>query len=292
MKAANKRNSSLKGTTSSVHNETVRIVDEQMKDTVSQMQALDDFVMRARSQNDQHYDQHNKSLEGLSTAVKASYTNIGYHFNSTYERVKNLGEDMSGKQISSQELFASVDDMVCKPLADLRANISNTCLEDYQPSGETPQKVAYLYPTELPQTGDHEILLAALRGGNISSGSSITSTGKPSTIVFHDAYNDSGGDTFSPLGQITPTEIRTKMAGKLREVDANINLGKSNTFDRQITTMNNLTSESSLASTLQISNYKRSMITSGRLPMPKPGKESVVTLAVEGKENDLPSAFG
>ncbi|KAI9732742.1 MAG: kinesin motor protein cin8 [Claussenomyces sp. TS43310] len=290
--AADKRNSSLQGTTSSVHNETVRIVDEQMKGLAFQMQALGSLITRARSQNDQRYDQHNKSLEGLSTAVKASYTNIGYHFNSTYERVKNLGDDISGKHISSQELLASVDDTVRQPLADLRVNISNTSLEDYQPTGETPPKVAYLYPTELPQTGDHEILLAALRGGTISGGSSATSPSKPRTIVFHDAYNNSGGETFSPMDQTSPTRIRTMMAVGLREIDANVNAGKSITLDGQTSIANNSTTASSLESLLQIPNYKRSMTTSGKLPMLKSGKKSAVTFAVEGRENVLPSAFG
>jgi kinesin family protein 11 len=59
-------------TTKSVHAETVRIVDEQMKDIETQMSALDDFVTRARSQNAQHHDSHAQSLQKLSATVKSS----------------------------------------------------------------------------------------------------------------------------------------------------------------------------------------------------------------------------
>ncbi|EHL01884.1 putative Kinesin-like protein bimC [Glarea lozoyensis 74030] len=86
--AANKHNSSLQTSTKSVHEESVRIVNEQMKDIEIQMQALDDFVSRARSQNAQHHDSHVQSLQALSTTVKTSYGNVGSHFNATYERDK------------------------------------------------------------------------------------------------------------------------------------------------------------------------------------------------------------
>ena len=263
-----------------------------MKDIAFQMQALDDFVTRARSQTSQHYNQHTKNLEGLSTTNKALYTNAGTHFDSTYKRVKDFGDEMLGRHISSQEHLASVDDMVRQPLADLRANISNTTLEEYQPTGQTPQKVPYIYQTELPQTGDYEALLATLRGGAISAGSSITSPSKPSTIVFHDADNNSGSEKSWTVNQTSPIEIRPMGAGGLREIDANINAGNPISSDGHISAANNSTTDPSLAFLPQIPKFKRSATASGRLPMPKSGKKSVVHIAAEGRENVPPSAFG
>ena len=291
VKAANKHNASLQNTTKSVHNETVRIVDEQMKDIALQMQALDDFVTRARSQNTQHLDSHTASLQGLNSTVQTSYASIGLHFASTYERVKEFGDDMSEKHTSSQNHLDAVDEMLRQPLAELRGNIVNTTLEEYQPTGQTPQKVSYLYPANLPQTGDHVTLLASLRGG-LTNGSGITSPSKSSTIVFNDAQHKSGEASVT-LSTTPSTETRRTTAGGLREINANIGAGNpilsesvtsasASSADPSITDL-------SLSSLPQIPTFKRSVTASGKLPMPKSGKKSLLT--VEGRENVPPSAF-
>ncbi|KAB8290374.1 hypothetical protein EYC80_010807 [Monilinia laxa] len=181
--AANKHNASVQATTRSVHDETVRIVDDQMKDISTQMQALDDFVTRARAQNAEHHDLHAQSLQGLSTTVKSSYDNIGTHFASTYGRVKDLGDEMTSKTQALVENLAPLDDNLRQPLADLRTNISKTAIQEYEPTGETPQKVQYQYPTHLPRTEAHETLLEALRRPQAME--------SPSKVVIPMVYNDS-----------------------------------------------------------------------------------------------------
>jgi kinesin family protein 11 len=265
------------------------MVDEQIKYIALQMQALDNLVTRARSQNAHHYDQHIKSLEGLSTTVKASYTNIGSHFNSIYERLKVFGDDMSRRQILSQKHLASVGDMVHQPLADLRANISNTVLEEYQPTGHTPQRVSYLYPTELPQTGDHGHILAASPGGIISGGGGVTSPSKSGGLVFHDTHNKSSGGPSSFMNETSSIETKAVLVRPLREIDANTNAGNSISLDGHISAANNSTTNPSLAFLSQTHSKKQSITASGRFPMPKLGKKSVVNVA-EGRENVPPNA--
>src|SRR5271168_5129617 len=186
MQAANKHNSSLQVTTRSVHDETIRIVDAQMKDMETQMKALDDFVTRARSQNTQHHDSHAQSLQGLSTIVKSSYANINSHFTSTYERVRDLGVEMLTKTDSLQETLTPLDSILRQPLAELRSSISNTALQEYQPTGETPQKVQYQYPTELPHTEAHETLLAALRRPSATTNNTTSPTKTMIPVIFND----------------------------------------------------------------------------------------------------------
>lgn len=69
----------------------------------TQMQALDDFVSRARSQNEQHHASHLQSLQGLASTVNHSYTSIGDHFVSTYDRVHDIGEDISARTTAIQD---------------------------------------------------------------------------------------------------------------------------------------------------------------------------------------------
>jgi kinesin family protein 11 len=280
MQAANKHNSTLQVTTRSVHDETVRIVDEQMKDISTQMQALDDFVTRARSQNAQHHDLHAKSLQGLSDTVKSSYDSVGSHFTSTYERVKDLGEEMSTKTASLAQNLAPLDDHLRQPLAELRTNITKTILKEYQPTGETPQKVQYQYPTHLPRTEAHETLLAALRRPQAME--------SPSKVVAPGVYNDStpSGSETDEVAYVPSSDTDSKPTG-LREIDVNINAGILN-------------SESQNFNQSQVSNGSVRSIdlddmappfkkqTTGRLPMPRATKKSSV-LALEGRENVLPS---
>jgi kinesin family protein 11 len=125
-----------------------------MKDMESQMRALDDFVTRARSQNAQHHDSHAQSLQNLSSTVKSSYSNIGSHFTSTYERVRDLGDEMSTKTATLQETLEPLDSVLREPLSTLSATTYRKHpIQDYQPTGETPQKVQYTYPTSLPSDG-------------------------------------------------------------------------------------------------------------------------------------------
>jgi kinesin family protein 11 len=259
-----------------------------MKDIEAQMQALDDFVTRARSQNARHHDSHVASLQGLSTTVKSSYSNIGSHFTSTYERVRDLGEEMSTKTSSLQESLVPLDSVLRKPLAELRDNISNMALQEYQPTGETPQKVQYQYPTELPRTEAHETLLAALRRPESSSASP-----SKSTTMIPVVFNDCPGDEVA----CTPPELlERKPTGGLREIDVNINAGLLNSdLHHQSngpnaapgTVVRPSPSVGDKTAVPQILSFKRSG--SGKLPLAAQkagGKKNV--LVAEGRENANP----
>ena len=265
-----------------------------MKDIETQMKALDDFVTRARSQNAQHHDSHVASLQGLSTTVKSSYSNIGSHFTSTYERVRDLGNEMSSQTSSLQESLEPLNSVLRQPLAELRENISRTTLQEYQSTGETPQKTQYLYPTELPRTEAHESLLAALRRPTPSS------PGKQTTMI-PVVFNDGPGDQVH-----SPSEFQERgrrQTGGLREIDANIinaSLLNSDLHHQSLQSMpsggkgvrpstsggENQKENNALP---QIPSFKRSM--SGKLPLAvqKSGGKRNTVAASEGRENVIPA---
>ncbi|KAL8933738.1 MAG: hypothetical protein Q9216_006230, partial [Gyalolechia sp. 2 TL-2023] len=170
--AVNEQNTAIQTTTKSVHEETIRIVDAQMKDMATQMQALDDFVARARSQNERHHATHISSLQGLASTVNESYSSIGEHFTSTYDRVKNIGNSVSEQSKALQDTLPPLTQNVQQPLADLRFSITNAPLKEYVPTGETPQKTQYHFPTTLPRTEPHDKLLNKLFHTTSSSSSS------------------------------------------------------------------------------------------------------------------------
>lgn len=255
------------------------------------MKALDDFVTRARSQNSQHHDSHAASLQGLSNTVKSSYSNIGSHFTFTYERVRDLGNEMSTQTASLQESLAPLDSVLRQPLAELRENISRTTIQEYRPTGETPQKIQYQYPTELPRTEAHETILATLHRPTSSSSPSKHTTMIP--VVF----NDGPGDEVATHSEFH--ERGRRRTGGLREIDANIinaglphsdfhnpSIPSSGKGVRPGTSGGDHQKENNALP--QIPSFKRSM--SGKLPLAvqKSGGKRNTVAASESRENVNP----
>lgn len=149
---ASEQSIAIQNTATSVHAETVRVVDEQVEDLGSKMHALDDFVTHARTENTTHHETHGQSVQALSNTVEQSFGNVSSHFRSTFDRVKNLGEEMELDANDMREGLEPLESQLCQPLTNLREGISSTTLQEYQPTGNTPQKAVYQYPTVLPRT--------------------------------------------------------------------------------------------------------------------------------------------
>jgi len=126
--AANGHSTSIQNTTRSVHAETVRVVDEQMKDLDVQMRALDDFVTRARSENSQHHDRHGQSMEKLSSTVGASIAGITDRFKDGLERVEEVGDAMETEATELHNSLEPLDETLCQPLTQLKEDIASTVL--------------------------------------------------------------------------------------------------------------------------------------------------------------------
>ncbi|KAI9689048.1 MAG: kinesin motor protein cin8 [Bathelium mastoideum] len=163
---ANEHTNSIRNTTASVHDETVRIVDAQMAHMEKQLSSLDEIVSRVRAQNETHHATHTTSLAGLSISVQESYNSIGSRLETSYDRVKDLNNDMSSHTQDLQNTLLSLDveAQIRSQLMNLRQTMSTTNITEYTSTGETPQKADYTYPTVLPQTEPHDRFLAKLRG--------------------------------------------------------------------------------------------------------------------------------
>lgn len=204
-KAINEHNSSIQATSKSVHEETIRIVDAQMKDMATQMQALDDFVTRARSQNERHHSTHVESLGCLAATVRHSYSSIGDHFVSTYDRVRVIGNDVAEQTTALSASLPPLASTVQQPLADLRTTITDAPLKEYIPTGDTPRKTQYQYPTTLPRTRPHSELL-----GKVTSPTPPSPQRSPSkATIYTDALSaDSHTSSTSPSKDPRPTSLR------------------------------------------------------------------------------------
>lgn len=249
--AANEHSTSIQATTKSVHAETVRVVDEQLADLDTQMRDLDTFVTRARASNAAHHDAHAASVNTLSSTVEDSFANISSHFTSTFDRVRDLGDEMDTDTKNLTTTLDPLGENICRPLSNLREDINNTILREYEPTGQTPQKLAYEYPTTLPRTEPAEVLLAGMEDHldvpptptqyPLSPASFPTET---ITTTIPTIFNDHDPDTemLPPLAQ---TRSRSSTAGtsknplgmSLREVNPNLTTTGSLIFDPSASTM-------------------------------------------------------
>jgi kinesin family member 11 len=247
-----------------------------MKGIDTKMRALDDFVTRARSQNSQYHDVHSQSLKNLSEVAKASYDSIGNQLATTHERIKGLGEDVSEKQKQLGENLATLDSTLQQPIFDLRANISRTTLQEYEPTGETPQRTRYEYPTELPRTEAHENLIAA---GSLSP--LIISPSK--SAVFSGPVPNANDESVKLRPSITSfsASLPPRKLPGLREINVNI-LGSSrnSTLEEGVANLSASVCADNTAPLLG-----RSLRESSSRKFVK--KSSVVPL--EGRENAMPS---
>ncbi|MCJ1357015.1 MAG: kinesin motor protein cin8 [Icmadophila ericetorum] len=164
--AVNEHNVSIQSTTKSIHEETIRVVDAQMKDVATQMQALDDFVKRAKSQNEDHRASHVQSLQRLGSSVKASQTEMSAHFSSAQIHITRLESDTAQQTASFHLSLPPLLSALRQPLFDLRTTIESRPLQEYIPTGSTPQKTEYTYPTILPRTEAHDKLLSTINNSS------------------------------------------------------------------------------------------------------------------------------
>ncbi|KAI4256564.1 MAG: hypothetical protein L6R42_006144, partial [Xanthoria sp. 1 TBL-2021] len=284
--AVNERNTAIQTTTKSVQEETIRIVDAQMKDMATQMQALDDFVTRARSQNELHHSTHVSSLQSLASTVNESYSSIGDHFTSSYDRVRDIGNDISERSKALQDALPPLTETVQQPLSSLRSTIINAPLKEYVPTGETPQKTQYRFPNTLPRTEPHDKLLTKIfpASHNNSTTSLIPPSSPSKSIVYTDPDNTS---TDHPVAATsTPSKPTTTTTG-LRELDMNVT---NNTRHSDPALANNNHSKPTVDAPFNNTSMgppplKRQATMEGNSKLPTKFGQGKTVVRVEGREN-------
>ncbi|KAI9171678.1 Kinesin-like protein bimC [Paramyrothecium foliicola] len=277
---ANEQSTAIQNTAKSVHAETTRAVDEQMEDLDVQMEALDDFVTRARSENNNQHEVQGQYIQALSNTVEQSFGNISAHYKTTFDRVQNLGEEMESDANDLQDSLSPLDSQLCQPLANLREGISGTALHEYQPTGETPQKVQYQYPTKLPRTREDDSILASTEEDSVAHDDTVNgeSGERDNTLVFADLDLVKHEDSPSRLSNANVLD-KSGLSMSLREVNpnltANLTTGAIN-FDPRASIM-------SMPAEHTMPLFKRSSrVTRGM-------KKQSLGMVVEGREN-LPLA--
>jgi kinesin family protein 11 len=296
--AATEHSTSIKDTTTSVHESTVKTVEAQMAHLDTQLQSLDDIVSRIREQNNAHHAAHTTSLAALSSTVGASYSSIGDHLASSFDRVQSLESDMSAHTAGLKETLPSLsaEADIRAPLHELREAVSSQNLLEYKPTGETPQRVSYNIPSTLPRTEAHENIISRLRNRSTSVDTTTRSPSKQP--IFNDATNSLS--LASPTSLFSPTTTKLEFPlisahahtishlptgggnpSSLRELDVNVVAQEAHT--QPLPHLASQSSSDSLASGLP---PNKKMRTNGEETSKLPTKKIRKTVGIAGERID------
>ncbi|KAI8937543.1 hypothetical protein NX059_005261 [Plenodomus lindquistii] len=298
--AATEQSTSIKDTTTSVHASTVKTVEAQMAHLDTQLQSLDDIVTRIREQNNTHHEAHTNSLASLSSTVAASYSSIGEHLSSSFERVQSLESEMIAQAETLKETLPALapDADIRAPLHELREAVANQNLIEYNPTGETPQRVNYNIPSTLPRTDARENILSRLRDPPAPVDTTTRSPSKQP--IFNDATNalSSPTDMFN-LNVSKPDLSRSISAHahtisglpttstSLRELDVNIVAQEAHTQPLPLVSQ----SSDSVVMALPPNKKQRGNGDESKLPMKKMRK-TVHAVAGERGDRENITSFG
>ena len=259
-------NLAIQTTTKAVHGETVRIVDAQMSDMATQMAALDDFVTRARSHNESHHTAHVDSLQRLTSSIASSLSTTNTDLQASSTRLSAFTASQDAQTASIISSLPSLGTTVQQPLAALRAAICAAPLAEYSPTGETPQKTQYSYPTSLPRTRPHPQLLASADG--LASGPS-----SPTKSIVYTDKDDSASEG-------RPPRASTAEPVGLREIAVNVVATGRNSEPPTIT----MTASGSLADGEHAEADKRGGAMGPPPPMRRGVTDSKVPLRGQGRK--------
>ncbi|KYK56740.1 kinesin protein 2 [Drechmeria coniospora] len=280
---ASEQSTAIQNAVKLVHAETVREVGEQMEHLDTQMEALHDFVARARSENAHHHETQLQSVQALSSAAEQSFGNVAGHFKTTLDRVSNLGEVVEMDIGDMRDGLDPLASQLCHPLANLREGIASASLQEYQSTGETPQKVLYSYSRTLPRTEPHDVIMSKLGETEVDEENVDEDVGEfDGSIVFSDL--DANGRKMAPQPSSVNSLEKTSMSMSLREVNPNVTTAPTAAATTGISNFDPSASTMSVpAGRVTLPDLKESIVKSARGICPKG------SVSVEGRENLTPT---
>ncbi|KAK9322433.1 P-loop containing nucleoside triphosphate hydrolase protein [Lipomyces orientalis] len=152
-RAAEQKGEGLQESTRTIHSEAIKIVSSQKENLATQMQALDEFVTRARAQNESHHMDYGLAIRSIESELHEGLDGAN----------KDIEESARGLHVYGDEAKILLETAVkdadvhsnasVKEFTALRDAVLKLQLREYVPSGHTPKKgKTYDVPTHLPKT--------------------------------------------------------------------------------------------------------------------------------------------
>ncbi|EPS43828.1 hypothetical protein H072_2134 [Dactylellina haptotyla CBS 200.50] len=159
--AAENKTTSIQNTANSIHAETIQLVNAQMKSVAVNMQTLDEFVTRAREQNERHHRLRVTSLDAVAEQVKTSTSNVRYNVDDVKQAVEDVNTDVLATNLKAKNALEPFHVHGSRLLAGLRGQVEMAAYRDYVPTQSTPRKREYPFSTDIPRTATREQIISA-----------------------------------------------------------------------------------------------------------------------------------
>lgn len=223
----------MKTTSKEIHDNTVKVVQAQKSHLGEQLVALDDIATRIRTQNDTHYDARVASLDRFGRNIGESNADTREHFTASFARMEDFKDEVEADVHSLQNTVSTSDKEAREPLQDITDDVRSQAMAEYVPTGDTPERQSYTYPSALPSTESREKLLAKLQDtksidkfdshGRLPSGEPAQSP-PPKSVVFTDFPSDTSHSRPSSRDEpvIYTTGNGNGNSNTLRQLDVNI----------------------------------------------------------------------
>ena len=105
-----------------------------------------------------------QTLGSVVSRAQDGFTALEKESHGSIAALEAFVEDQKQQTAELDQLVGAFQENTRQPLQELRADLSQATLAEYIPTGQTPQKRDWEYPTQLPRTENHESLIARLRG--------------------------------------------------------------------------------------------------------------------------------
>ncbi|KAF3924673.1 Kinesin-1 [Arthrobotrys entomopaga] len=158
---AENRSSNIQNTANSIHAETIQLVNAQMNSVAVNMQTLDEFVTRAREQNERHHRLRVTSLDTVAEQVKTSASGVRYNIDDIKQAVEDVNSDVLASNLKAKNALDPFKVHGSRLLSGLRGQVEMAVYRDYVPTQTTPRKREYPFSTDIPKTAPREQILAA-----------------------------------------------------------------------------------------------------------------------------------
>lgn len=141
----------------------VQVVEENLTDVLDRADDLHTLTGNARTLHHGNNTEATEQRRTLVESVADSYQRALKRIVENSTRARDLHSAMSNDVELLTSSIPTLEEDVHQPLERLRTDVTARCLEEYMPTGQTPRKTSYQFPTALPQTDSRENVLAAFK---------------------------------------------------------------------------------------------------------------------------------
>ncbi|KAK9387036.1 P-loop containing nucleoside triphosphate hydrolase protein [Lipomyces mesembrius] len=162
-RATEQQGEALQESTRSIHSEAIKIVSSQKESLATQMQALDEFVTRARAQNETHHTAYGTAIKSIKSGLHEGLAGANKNIEDSGRGLHVYADEAKTLLETAKSDAGVYSNTSLKEFIALREAILNVKLSEYVPSGQTPKKgKIYDVPKYLPKTVAPEAVIHSI----------------------------------------------------------------------------------------------------------------------------------